>query len=196
MRSCRHRHHQPRPLVLSPAARRPARRTRRSIDAWENDIDVYEHAELLVTSNLYNAGRVTVHPGAFLWVAGNATMDQLIVLDGAMVSFNGSRYGQAEKLWDIEVGPQDAKAFTFDPDERNQIVVHPDATLEMEGNLLAKHWRAALFEVARPLTLHTPHPTRPTMRLPLQRADRHVKRLRPNPRRCRARQAAAELRGM
>ena len=157
---------------------------------------MYEHAELLVTSNLYNAGRVTVHPGAFLWVAGNATMDQLIVLDGAVVSFNGSRYDQAEKLWDIEVGPQDAKAFTFDPDERNQIVVHPDATLEIEGNLLAKHWRAALFEVARPLTLHTSHLTRPTVRLPLQRADRHVKRLRPNPRRRRARQAAAELRGM
>ena len=147
--------------MRSPAARRPARRTRRSIDAWENDIDVYEHAELLVTSNLYNAGRVTVHPGAFLWVAGNATMDQLIVLDGAVVSFNGSRYGQAEQLWDIAVGPQDAKAFTFDPDERNQIVVHPDATLEIEGNLLAKHWRAALFEVTRPLALHTSHLTRP-----------------------------------
>ena len=153
---------------------------------------MYEHAELLVTSNLYNAGRVTVHPGAFLWVAGNATMDQLIVLDGAAVSFSN----QAEKLWNIEVGPQDAKAFTFDPDERNQIVVHPDATLEIEGNLLAKHWRAALFEVARPRTLHTSHLTRPTVRLPLQRADRHVKRLRPNPRRRRARQAAAELRGM
>ena len=157
MRSCRHRHHQPRPLVLSPAARRPARRTRRSIDAWENDIDVYEHAELHVTSNLHNAGRVTVHPGANLWVAGNATMDQLIVLDGAAVSFSN----QAEKLWNIEVGPQDAKAFTFDPDERNQIVVHPDATLEIEGNLLAKHWRAALFEVARPRTLQTSHLTRP-----------------------------------
>ena len=192
MRSCRHRHHQSRPLVRSPAARRPARRTRRSIDAWEYDIDVYEHAELHVTSNLYNAGRVTVHPGAFLWVAGNATMDQLIVLDGAAVSFSN----EAEKLWNIEVGPQDAKAFSFDPDERNQIVVHPDATLEIEGNLLAKHWRAALFEVARPLTLHTSHLTRPTVRLPLQRADRHVKRLRPNPRRRRARQAAAELRGM
>ena len=128
-----------------------------AIDAWENDIDVYEHAELLVTSNLYNAGRVTVHPGAFLWVAGNATMDQLIVLDGAAVSFSN----QAEKLWNIEVGPQDAKAFTFDPDERNQIVVHPDAILEIEGNLLAKHWRAALFEVARPLTSHTSHLTRP-----------------------------------
>ena len=118
---------------------------------------MYEHAELLVTSNLYNAGRVTVHPGAFLWVAGNATMDQLIVLDGAAVSFSN----QAEKLWDIKVGPQDAKAFTFDPKERNQIVVHPDAALEIEGNLLAKHWRAALFEVARPLALHTSHLTRP-----------------------------------
>ena len=118
---------------------------------------MYEHAQLLVTSNLYNAGRVTVHPGAFLWVAGNATMDQLIVLDGAAVSFSN----QAEKLWNIEVGPQDAKAFTFDPDERNQIVVHPDATLEIEGNLLAKHWRAALFEVTRPLALHTSHLTRP-----------------------------------